>query len=72
MYDNNLCCTYPEECPGLHESCYLVPKEDLVIIWRILQVIHLFNINSDFFIIKVIADLKYLKILILASKEKGI
>ena len=43
MYDNNLCCTYPEECPGLHESCYLVPKEDLVIIWRILQVIHLFK-----------------------------
>ncbi len=38
MFDNNLCCTYPEECPGLHESSFRVNKEDLVAIWRILQV----------------------------------
>jgi len=37
MFDNNLCCTYPEECPGLHESSFRVNKEDLVAIWRILQ-----------------------------------
>ena len=38
MYENQLCCTYPEECTGCHTSDLVVAKQEIVFIWNILQV----------------------------------
>lgn len=37
MFDNRLCCTYPEECTGSHGNDFSVPKHEAVLIWKILQ-----------------------------------
>jgi len=37
MYENELCCTYPEECTGCHTNELQVAKQENVFIWKILQ-----------------------------------
>jgi hypothetical protein len=38
MYDNTLCCTYPEECSGQHSSDVILPRSEATVLWKILQV----------------------------------
>jgi hypothetical protein len=38
MYDNELCCTYPEECSGQHSSDVILPRSEATVLWKILQV----------------------------------
>ena len=37
MLDNNICCTYPEECSGPHSLDLQVPNLELIMLWKILQ-----------------------------------
>ena len=38
MYDNSLCCTYPEECSGQHSFDLVLQRSEATILWKILQV----------------------------------
>jgi hypothetical protein len=38
MYDNALCCTYPEECSGQHSPDISLPRSEATVLWKILQV----------------------------------
>ena len=37
MLDNDLCCTYPEECSGAHNLDLQVSNMELIMMWKILQ-----------------------------------
>jgi len=36
MYDNDLCCTYPDECSGKHDTDFVIAKQEAVVLWKIL------------------------------------
>ena len=36
MLDNDLCCTYPEECSGRHNLDLQVPNLEFIMVWKIL------------------------------------
>lgn len=36
MFDNEVCCTYPEECSGKHNWDLLVSNTEFIMVWRIL------------------------------------
>jgi len=37
MYDNEICCTYPDECSSKHEPEFNISDEENVLLWKILQ-----------------------------------
>ena len=45
MLDNDLCCTYPEECSGRHNLDLQVPNLEFIMVWKILVGKNSTNLN---------------------------
>lgn len=45
MFDNDVCCTYPEECTGKHSWDLLVSNTEFIMIWKILVGKNATNLN---------------------------
>ena len=50
MLDNNLCCTYPEECSGTHNLDLQVSSLEYIMMWKILSGKNSTNLNMLHFL----------------------